>query len=560
LGAVQLAPAWVSFQHSDRIDASSFHAEAIHWSTHPLRLLTLFLSPIGDGSRGDQIAQAVFHTHEQGRGPSGLWAESLYLGPVLIGLALAACRRRRDMRVFVVLCAVSVVLAMGTYGGVYEWLYEWMPLWSAFRYPEKFMAVATFALAMLAASGMDVLRRDRRDAILWCLAATLFAGLAAVLATESGPRLFSGWGAPSDLAQHLAEWMSHSAWFSAAGALAIGGLLTWLKRRPAESAWAGAALLLWVTLDLSRANLPVVQTSSSEAWTFTPGLASAVMSDAKVTGPGHFRILSIKDSTADVSEAVEKRLTPRERIAALRRHGLYLEHNAVYRIESIQHYLAGLDPRVDQIGRNGNLRVAARYNVAYFIGRPERFSADTFAGSVVATVPAYDLALVRNPVTVTPRAYLSRQPEVLSPLTPISSLLEREEFLRGEVDGIESTGRFLPAAGPEGRATIVEYRPETIRIDVETPEAAVLVLADAFEPGWTARIEGGDPLEIFRANGLVRAVLVPAGRARVLFHYETPWLRPGAYLSGLGLLIILVLYTLDRKTPTVSNRSFLYPS
>jgi hypothetical protein len=232
----------------------------------------------------------------------------------------------------------------------------------------------------------------------------------------------------------------------------------------------------------------------------------------------------------------------------------------VYRIESIQHYLAGLSPRVDQIGRNGNLRVAARYNVAYFIGRPERFSAATFAGSVVATVPAYDLALVRNPVTVTPRAYLSRQPEVLSSLTPISSLLEREEFLTGEVDGIESAGRLLPAARPEGRARITEYRPETVRIDVETPEAAVLVLADAFEPGWTARIEGGDPLEIFRANGLVRAVLVPAGRSQVLFHYETPWLRLGAGLTGLGLLIILVLFTLDRNPLTVSNRSSLYPN
>ena len=137
-----------------------------------------------------------------------------------------------------------------------------------------------------------------------------------------------------------------------------------------------------------------------------------------------------------------------------------------FRIESIQHYLAGLDPRVDQIGRNGSLRVAARYNVAYFIGRPARFQSETFAGAVVATVPAYDLALVRNPVTVTPRAYLSPQPEFLSPATPISSLLEREEFLNGKVDGIESAGKLLPEAKPEGRATIVEYRPETVRIAV----------------------------------------------------------------------------------------------
>jgi len=559
VAAIQLAPAWVGYQHSDRADASSFHAEAIHWSTHPLRFVTLLASPIGDSSRGDQIAQALFHTQEHGRGPSGLWAESLYLGPVLIGLAVAACRRRRDMRVFMVLGTLSLVLAMGSYGRVYEFLYEWMPLWSAFRYPEKFMGLATFALAMLAASGVDVLRGDRRDTMIWCLAAALFGALAGVLVTETGPRIFSeGWGLPSELAQHIAQSISQSALFAAAGSLALGGLLAWLRTRPSESTWAGGALVLLLTLDLARANLSAVQTSSSEAWTFTPGLASAVASDAKVTGPGHFRILSIKDSTANISETVEKGLTSRERIAALRRHGLYLEHNAAFRIESIQHYLAGLNPRVDQIGRNGSLHVVARYNVAYFIGRPARFQSEVFAGAVVATVPAYDLALVRNPVAVTPRAYLSRQPEVLSSATPISSLLEREEFLNGKLDGIESAGKLLPVARPEARATIVEYRPETVRIAVETPEAAVLVLADAFEPGWTARIEGGGELEIFRANGLVRAVVVPAGHAQILFHYETPWLRLGACFSGLGLLMVMFIFASSRKRLSVSNRLFLY--
>jgi len=206
------------------------------------------------------------------------------------------------------------------------------------------------------------------------VAAALFAALAGVLATEAGPRIFSeGWAVSSELAQHIAQSISHSGLFAGGGSLALGGLLAWLRTRPSESAWAGAALVLLLTIDLARANLPAVQTSSSEAWTFTPGLVSAVASDAKVTGPGSFRILSIKDSTANVSQAVEKGLTPRERIAALRRHGLYLEHNAVFRIESIQHYLAGLNPRVDQIGRNGSLAVAARYNVAYFIGRPARF-------------------------------------------------------------------------------------------------------------------------------------------------------------------------------------------
>jgi hypothetical protein len=558
LAAIQLAPAWVGYQHSDRTQSASFHAEAIHWSTHPLRLATLVASPIGDTSRGDQIAQALFHIQEQGFGPSGFWAESLYLGPVLIGLALAACRRR-DMLVFVVLGTVSVVLAMGMYGGLYELLYEWMPLWSAFRTPEKLMGIATFALAMLAASGVDVQRGDRRSMIRWCGVGVLFAAVAGLLFTDAGSRLFSKvWLLPVDLSQHIARSAAASAWFAAAGALAMAGFLEWMRRRPAERGWAGAALALLLALDLARANLPVVQTSSSEAWTFTPGLVSALASDAKATGPGHFRILSIKDNNAMVSEAVEKGLTSRERIAAIRRHGLYLEHNAVYRIESIQHYLAGMNPRVDQIGRHGSTRVAARYNVGYFIGRPARFQSGVFAGSMVATVPDYDLALVRNPVPLTPRVYLSKRPEPMSPLSPLPSLLEREEFLNGEVDAIENVDVPLPDSVTDGRTTIIEYRPESVRVDVETPGPAVLVLADAFEPGWTARTETGEALEIFRANGLLRAVLVPRGRSQVHFQYETPGLRFGAWLSALGLLIVVLLLVFSRRTLTVSNRSFLY--
>ncbi|HKT35417.1 MAG TPA: YfhO family protein [Nitrospira sp.] len=561
VAAIQLAPAWMGYQHSDRADASSFHAEAIHWSTHPLRFLTLLISPVGDSSRGDQIAQALFHSQEGSHGPSGYWAESLYLSPVLIGLAVAACGRRREMTVFTVLGSVSLVLAMGSYGGVYEVLYEWMPLWSAFRYPEKLMGLATFAVAMLAAAGVDVLHGNRRDAVVWSVAAVLLVAIAALSGTDTGSRIMSdAWAIPSDLARYITQSMSRSAWFAAGVTSAIAALLAWLKRRPLESSWAGAALVLLLTVDLARANLAVLQTSSSELWTFTPGLASALASDAKVTGPGHFRILSIKDGSANVSDAVEKGLTSRERIAALRRQGLYLEHNATFHIESIQHYLAGLNPRVDQIGRHGNLRVAARYNVAYFIGRPARFQSEAFAGSLIATVPAFDLTLARNPAPVTPRAYLSRKPEVLSPLTPIASLLEREQFLNGEVDAIESAGVVLPEGQTNGHATIVEYRPEQVQIQVETAQKAVLVLTDAFEPGWTARIEGGETLEIFRANGLVRAVVVPPGRSQVLFQYETPWLRFGACLSGLGVLIILLLFAVSRKQLNVSNRPFLYQS
>jgi hypothetical protein len=118
--------------------------------------------------------------------------------------------------------------------------------------------------------------------------------------------------------------------------------------------------------------------------------------------------------------------------------------------------------------------------------------------------------------------------------------------MSGEVDGIESAAVPLPGPLQDGKATILDYRPEFVRVAVETSQPAVLILADAFEPGWKANIDGGKDLQVFRANGLVRAVIVPAGQYHVVFTYETPMLWVGAWLTFLGSCITLFLIAKGR--------------
>jgi len=80
-----------------------------------------------------------------------------------------------------------------------------------------------------------------------------------------------------------------------------------------------------------------------------------------------------------------------------------------------------------------------------------------------------------------------------------------------------------------------------VRVRVDTPQSAVLILLDAYEKGWTATLESGVDLPILRANALVRAVVVPAGAHVVTFRYETPLLRAGAGVSFAGALLCLGL-------------------
>ena len=89
-----------------------------------------------------------------------------------------------------------------------------------------------------------------------------------------------------------------------------------------------------------------------------------------------------------------------------------------------------------------------------------------------------------------------------------------------------------PVAVPRSR-----YTSEEVHVQIETPQAAVLILLDAFDKGWTATLETGAEIPILRANALVRAVVVPAGSHAVTFSYQTPLLKVGAWASLAGVLL-----------------------
>ena len=85
---------------------------------------------------------------------------------------------------------------------------------------------------------------------------------------------------------------------------------------------------------------------------------------------------------------------------------------------------------------------------------------------------------------------------------------------------------------------VVEARPERVVITADAAAPALLVLTDTHYPGWRARVDGTET-EIIRANGLFRAVPVPAGRHEVVFSYEPASLRRGAIVSALAALLLV---------------------
>src|SRR5213594_334073 len=535
LAGIQLAPAWAVFVNSSRAQPAQFHEQAVQWSTHPLRLFSILASP--NIEKADPVGVArVF----LGSPMWGLWADSLYLGVPVIGLACLGAWQRRDLRVLALLGCFALFLALGRFGGLYDAFYHLVPLWSAFRFPEKLMGIFSFAMAMLAGAGFDALRAGKGHHAPWLVGAILCACAGLIFRSEA----ISAWTAasfeaPPALAHEVTDATAHAFLFSAVTSLGMWLIIAGATTGRLREALFLATLPAIIALDLAHANMRVYCTVPAEAAWFEPPLVRALRAREGTLMPGRFRLISTLDSKYVVPKHIY-RLLGYQSDQVVGRQALYPEHNAQFHIEAVDGHLPGYSMALNEMfTKKMGVEITGRFNVAYYIGQRSYLQSPQFANSLVAVVPDYDLALFRNPVPPKPRAYLSRRPARATPPVDPAALLRRPDFLNGDVDVIETTDAALPGPALSGSAVIERYAPEEVRVRVETPQPAVLILLDAFDQGWRATLESGLELPIMRANALVRAVVVPAGLHMITFRYETPLLRVGAAASLAGMLLCL---------------------
>jgi hypothetical protein len=102
------------------------------------------------------------------------------------------------------------------------------------------------------------------------------------------------------------------------------------------------------------------------------------------------------------------------------------------------------------------------------------------------------------------------------------------------------SGGNAPKISGGGSARITEYDPDVVRIQVDADGPAELVLTDVNYPGWKARIDG-QSTPIATADGLFRAVTVPAGTHEVVFRFRPPLLVASFALSLLGVFLGTVM-------------------
>ncbi len=100
----------------------------------------------------------------------------------------------------------------------------------------------------------------------------------------------------------------------------------------------------------------------------------------------------------------------------------------------------------------------------------------------------------------------------------------------------------------EATSTITEFAPESITVEVNTPENAILSLALVDYVGWQATLDN-DPVEILRAYGSLSALEIPAGQ-----HTVTLTFNPLSYRVGVIMSIITWGFVLSSSLAWLLNR------
>jgi hypothetical protein len=117
------------------------------------------------------------------------------------------------------------------------------------------------------------------------------------------------------------------------------------------------------------------------------------------------------------------------------------------------------------------------------------------------------------------------------------------------------------AAGPArstpepfaGRSRVLRLAPDRVTLEVDASAPGFVILADAFDPGWRATVDG-QPARVQRANVAFRAVAVAEGRHVVEMVYRPRTVFQGLTLSTLSLLLVLGVAAVGARRERLRRR------
>lgn len=565
LTAFQIAPTFEYLSQSARRGALPYGVVS-SWSLEPVSLLQLVLppaNPAGDSSTSFHEPMALE--------TAAPWIRSIYLGLAALCLVAAAMACGRERGFWSAMIVGFTVLALGAHTVIFRAAYELFPWgFGKFRFPAKFFFVVHFSAALLAAEGAEACIRSDRSALRAALAAsTTLIALAAFV-------WFVRWHHPALYLQGIA---ALSGRFEPMTAFVPLGLSAALSAQRAMSILAAftAILVLHRTAVLGPATFAVAlsalvaadvasahyRLNSSFSWSRLRALAPFV--DVEELRRTRARIFPYQTFTDALPGEEPKPIAGLEHWAFVRDYPdlVGAGPELLWRVQLLDlpmitgvGTLGGIDgisrssdntlrSVLNVVPRAQGLRLLRTFGTAFLIGPTALDLAELEPLASTRSMPIFGYR-VRDPA---PAAYLASRLMLARSDVEAFNRMISPAFR----PGADVTVSELPAGWNDdeehaaGDASVAEWSEERIRLRVRTDHPAFLVINDSYFPGWEARVDEA-PSRIFRANVLVRGVVVPTGDHVVDLSYRPRSFRIGVIVSMLSAAALVAAFARRRRS------------
>ena len=196
-------------------------------------------------------------------------------------------------------------------------------------------------------------------------------------------------------------------------------------------------------------------------------------------------------------------------------------------------------PGSGPVTRVDNLRLAGQLGVRYVLVRRVPESGNTKLDRSGADWSVQEVSSASSRVTFHERVgWASTTEQAFSHLGEDPDSCSQEPVLVG-LSGKERQAMTSGLAGEFPRPAMTPTREDalTVEVNIQTHSAGWLMVRDLFYPGWQATVDG-KPVRVLAANGICRAVAVPAGSHRILFTFQ-PWTFQAGFLVGVVTMLVL---------------------
>ena len=414
-----------------------------------------------------------------------------YIGALPFLLAIVGIWQRwRNLwvRFLTGLAVVTFIYTLSQFMPLHGIAYVLVPfLWAA-RVPSRFLYLVSFALAVLAALGLDAIIDRSIPEKPWAPAKRILKWIAIVCGVSLFiPAVFSQVGVNS--------WTILSLLYILVSCAFIAHLLN----RPA-SPWISVILACFVLLDLSSFNW--LEADKSELNT-THGELEQMVSLGPASSfikaqPGLYRTHLLVPTEPNIGD--------------------------IYAVPTVWGGGATVVTNFMRLRAKDDL-----LNVRYLI-RP---------ASATEPGPVYQDAhwkVYVNP-NAYPRAWIVHQ-TILEPYkTAIPERLNDPTIDLRKVALIEAPLPKTIDSSPDASDSVQfsSYKADRMLINVSAPTAGLLVLSEIYYPGWQATVNS-KPANIYRVDGGLRAILVPAGQSKVVLNFVPIPVYAGGALSLLAFI------------------------